>query len=77
MRTYSGHRRVTGTGHPLDGGLRGYCRGNLPWVPRAASYVPKLLDTIDSLQWHMAKEPYTPYLETTPPLQAEEVGTPT
>jgi hypothetical protein len=33
---------------------------------------PKILDTIGSLQRQMAGEPYTPYQETTPPLQAEE-----
>jgi hypothetical protein len=52
------------------GGIGGvlYCRGNIPRVPRAAGYGPKTLDTIGSLQWQMAGEPYTPYQGTTPPL---------
>jgi hypothetical protein len=53
------------------------CRGNLPWVPQAAGYGPKLLDTIDSLQRHMDGEPHTPYQETTPPPQPEEADPPT
>jgi hypothetical protein len=77
MRTYSAHHKVTGFGHPLNRGLRGYYQSNLPWVPQAAGYGPKLLDPISSLQRHMAGEPYTPYEETTPPLQVEEVGSPT
>jgi hypothetical protein len=32
MSTYSAHRRVTGSGHPLNGGLGSYCRGLVPWV---------------------------------------------
>jgi hypothetical protein len=48
------------------------CRGNLPRVPWAAGYDPKLLDTIGSLQRHTIGEPYTLYRETTPPLQAED-----
>jgi hypothetical protein len=27
--TYFAHRQVTGSVHPLNGGLRGYCHGNL------------------------------------------------
>jgi hypothetical protein len=76
MRTYFAHRRVTGSGHPLNGGLGGYYRGKSPWVPRATGYDPKLLDTIYSLQRHTARESYTPYQETTPPLQAKEMGPP-
>jgi hypothetical protein len=53
------------------------CRGNLPWVPQAAGYSPKLLYMIGSLQRHTTGEPYTPYRETTPPLQAEEADPPT
>jgi hypothetical protein len=34
----------------------------------------KILDTIGSLQWQTVGEPYTPYQETVPPLQAEEGG---
>jgi hypothetical protein len=37
----------------------------------------KILDMNGSLQRQMAGEPYTPYQETTPPLQAEEEGAPT
>jgi hypothetical protein len=44
MSTYSVHHRVTGSGHPLNGGLGGYYRGNLPWVPWVTGYDPKLLD---------------------------------
>jgi hypothetical protein len=53
------------------------CRGNLPWVPRAVGYGPKLLYTVGSLLRHMAGKPYTSYQETTLPLQAEEAGSPT
>jgi hypothetical protein len=44
-------------------GFLGYqsCQGNLPRVPQAADYGPKLLNTIDSLQWYTTDEPYTPY----------------
>jgi hypothetical protein len=38
MSTYSAHRRVTGSGHPLNGGLEGYCRGNIPCIPWATGY---------------------------------------
>jgi hypothetical protein len=37
------------------------CRGNLPRVPQATGYGPKLLDKIGSHQRHMAMEPYTQY----------------
>jgi hypothetical protein len=50
------------------------CWGNLPWVPQAAGYDPKLMDTISSLPWHTAGEPHTPYQKTTPPLLAKEAG---
>jgi hypothetical protein len=53
------------------------CCGNLPWVSGAAGYRPKLLDMIDSRKRHTAREPYNPYQETTPPLQAKEAGRPT
>jgi hypothetical protein len=71
MSTYSDHRRVTGSGHLLNGGLGGYCQRNLPWVLWSVSYGPKLSNTVGSLQRQMARVPYTPYQETTPPLQAE------
>jgi hypothetical protein len=48
MSTYFAHHRVTGSGHPLNGGLGGYCQGNLPHVPWATGYGPKILDTIGS-----------------------------
>jgi hypothetical protein len=35
---------------------------------------PKILDMIGSLQWQMIEEPYIPYQEMAPPLQAEEGG---
>jgi hypothetical protein len=41
MSSYSTHRRVTGFGHPLNGGLGGYYQGNLPRVPWATTYGPK------------------------------------
>jgi hypothetical protein len=53
------------------------CKGNLPRVPWATGYDPKTLDMIGSLQWQTAGEPYTPYQEIAPPLQAEEEGPPT
>jgi hypothetical protein len=77
MRTCSTHCRVTYSGHPLNGGLGGYCRGKLTWVPWVAGYGPKLLDTIGSLQRHTAGGPYTPYQGVTLPLQTEEMGPPT
>jgi hypothetical protein len=43
MSTYSAHRGMTGSDHPLNGGLGGYCRGNLPRVSWAAGYDPKSL----------------------------------
>jgi hypothetical protein len=49
MRTFSTHRRVIGFGHPLNGGLRGYYQGNLPWEPWDAGYGPKLMHMIGSL----------------------------
>jgi hypothetical protein len=33
MSACSTHHRVTGSSHPLDGGLRGYCQGNVPRIP--------------------------------------------
>jgi hypothetical protein len=53
--------QVADSGHLLNGGLRGYCRGNLPRVPWAVGYGLRLLDTIGSLQWHTTGEPYTLY----------------
>jgi hypothetical protein len=32
MTTYSTSHRVNGGGHPLDGRLRGYSQGLVPWV---------------------------------------------
>jgi hypothetical protein len=43
MSTYSVHRRVSGCGHPLNGELRGYCRGNLPRVSWTVGYDQKKL----------------------------------
>jgi hypothetical protein len=74
MSTYSTHSRVTGSDHLLNGGLGGYYQGNLPRVPWATGYGPKIVDTISSLQWQRAREPYTPYQEMAPPLQAKEEG---
>jgi hypothetical protein len=48
-----------------------------PRVPWAAGYGLKSIYTIDSLQRQTAGEPNTPYHETTPSLQAEEMGPPT
>jgi hypothetical protein len=42
ISTYSAHRRVIGNSHPLDGGLGSYRQGNIPRVPWAAGYGPKL-----------------------------------
>jgi hypothetical protein len=61
MSTYFAHRRVTISDHPLNGGLGGYYRGNLPRVPWTIGYGPKLLNTVGSLKWQTAGEPYTPY----------------
>jgi hypothetical protein len=65
---------VTGSGHPLNGGLGGYYQDKLSWVPWVAGYAPKLQDTTGSLQWNTAGGPYTPYQEVTLPLEAEEMG---
>jgi hypothetical protein len=42
MSTCSSHRRVIGSDHLLNGGLRGYCRGNIPQVLWATGYDLKL-----------------------------------
>jgi hypothetical protein len=77
MRTFSAHHRVTSSGHPLDGGLRGYCGGNLLWEPWAAGYVPKTLGynrlPPAAHRWGTTH----PYQDTTPLLQAKEMGPPT
>jgi hypothetical protein len=52
---------VTGSGHPLNGGLRGYYQGKLPLVLRATGNGQKLLETMSSLQWHPARGPYNLY----------------
>jgi hypothetical protein len=39
MSTYFAHRQVTDSGHPLNRGLGGYCRGNVPRIPWASGYV--------------------------------------
>jgi hypothetical protein len=41
MRTCSAHHRVTGSGHPLNGGLGGYYRGKIPRVLQVTGYGPK------------------------------------
>jgi hypothetical protein len=41
MSTCSIYRRVTGSGHPLNRELEGYCRGNVPHVLWVADYSPK------------------------------------
>jgi hypothetical protein len=61
MSTCSAHRRVTGSGHLLDRGLGGYCWGNLPWVPWATGYIPKLWIRSDPSTGQTAGEPYTSY----------------
>jgi hypothetical protein len=43
MSTYFAIPQMIGFGHPLEGRLRGYCRGLVPWVPRVTSY--------DSIIW--------------------------
>jgi hypothetical protein len=50
MRTCFARCRVFGSGHPLNGELGGYCRGNLPRVPWAIGYGPKILNAFGSLQ---------------------------
>jgi hypothetical protein len=77
MRTCFAHRRVIGSGHTLDGGLGGYCWSNLPWVPWAAGYGPKLLDTIGSLQWHTTGEETTHPVTRKPPTSTGPRGVPT
>jgi hypothetical protein len=74
MRTCSTHRRVTGSGHPLNRGLGGYCRGKYPgyqgppvtaqnsgnnWFPRAGN------------GWGTIH----PYQEMAPPLQLKTRAT--
>jgi hypothetical protein len=56
---------------PAQQRARGLLSGQLPRVLWAVGYGPNLLDTIGSLQRHMAGEPCTPYQETTLPLQVE------
>jgi hypothetical protein len=74
MSTYFAHYQVIDSGHPLNRGLEAYYLGNLPRVPWAIGYDPKIIDTICTLQWQTAREPYTLYQEMTPPLQAKEEG---
>jgi hypothetical protein len=50
ISTYFTHCRVTGSSHLLNGVLGGYCRSNLPWVPHATGYGPKVLVTTGSLK---------------------------
>jgi hypothetical protein len=76
MRTCSTHHQVIGSGHPLNGGLRGYYRGRYPGY-HGPPVTTKILVTIGSLQRQMAGEPYTPYQEMPPPFQAKEQGPPT
>jgi hypothetical protein len=72
MSTYSTFRWEDVFYCPLNGRLEGYGQSKIPRLPRAASYSPKILDMIGSLQRQMAGEPYNPYQKTAPPLQAEE-----
>jgi hypothetical protein len=44
MSTYFVSRRVNGPDHTLNRRLKGYCRGPVPWVPRATDYDPTNLD---------------------------------
>jgi hypothetical protein len=62
---------------PACGDALAPCQGNLPRVVWADGYDPKHSNTVGSLQWQMAGEPYTPYQEITPPLRAKEIGPPT
>jgi hypothetical protein len=40
MSTYYDIRPATGSGHSLDGRLRGYCQGIVPLVLRVTGYGP-------------------------------------
>jgi hypothetical protein len=77
MSTYFTHRRMTSSNNLINEGLRGYFWGNLPRVPWAVGYSPKILDTTSSIQRQTVGEPNTPYQETTPSLQDKEMGPPT
>jgi hypothetical protein len=41
MNTYLAHRRLIGSGHPLDEGLGDYYQGLVPRVPWATNCSPK------------------------------------
>jgi hypothetical protein len=66
MSTYSTHRQVTGSGHPLNQGLGGYCRGKVPWVPWVIGYGLQILGMTSFLERQMAEEPYTSCQEIGP-----------
>jgi hypothetical protein len=68
MSTYSAYRRVTGSGHPLDGRRRGYSQGLVPQVPRAIGYGPKFWIRLvpSNSKWLENHTPSTGYVPTTP-----------
>jgi hypothetical protein len=73
---YSVSHQVNGSGHPLNGTLRGYSRALVPWVPRITGYSPKIwIRLVPSNGTRL--ETKHPVLDTIPPLLAEEEGSPT
>jgi hypothetical protein len=75
MNTYFAARRMTSSGHLLDGRLGGYCRGLVPQVLRVTDYGPKFYARLvpSSGKWVGNHTPP----DMAPPLQAEEEGSPT
>jgi hypothetical protein len=77
MSTYSTSRRVNGPGHPLNGRLRGYYWGPIPWVLWAAIYGPTNLDTTRFPAVARDWGTKYPVPDMAPPLLAEGEGPPT
>jgi hypothetical protein len=68
MSTYSTYHWVTGSSHPLDRKIGGYCRGLVPRVPQATSYSPPFWIRLvhSSRKWLGNNTLYIGYGSTTP-----------
>jgi hypothetical protein len=68
MATYSAHCQVTGSGHPLNGGLGGYCHGLVPRVSWVTGYDPNfwIRPISSSGKWLGNHKSHNGYGPTTP-----------
>jgi hypothetical protein len=68
MSTYCAHQRVTNFGHPVNGGLGGYCRGLVPRVLLVTGYGSNFLIRVvpSSGKWQGGQMAHTRYRPTTP-----------